>query len=85
MLAQVATEQIAVRLPQELAAPITRTVRDITTEVRLGSDDGMSSDCAASFDDLRVLPKAYPMGRICALDSIRMVEACHALRATVDY
>ena len=67
-----------------LAAPITRTVRDIPTEVRLGRDDGMPSDCAASFDNLRVVPKAYLVDRVCALDPIRMVEACRALRAAVD-
>ena len=67
-----------------LAAPITRTVRGIPTEVRLGVDDGMPSDCAASFDNLRVVPKAYLVDRVCSLDSIRMVEACRALRAAVD-
>jgi mRNA interferase MazF len=67
-----------------LAAPITRTVRDIPTEVRLGADDGMPSDCAASLDNLRVVPKAYLVDRVCSLDPIRMVEACRALRAAVD-
>ncbi len=67
-----------------LAAPITRTVRDIPTEVRLGPDDGMPSDCAASFDNLRVVPKAYLVDRVCALEAIRMVESCRALRAAVD-
>jgi mRNA interferase MazF len=67
-----------------LAAPITRTVRGIPTEVRLGIDDGMPTDCAASFDNLRVVPKAYLVDRVCSLDSTRMVEACRALRAAVD-
>jgi mRNA interferase MazF len=67
-----------------LAAPLTRTVRGIPTEVRLGVDDGMPTDCAASFDNLRVVPKAYLVDRVSSLDSIRMVEACRALRATVD-
>lgn len=67
-----------------LAAPITRTVRSIPTEVPLGLDDGLPSDCAASLDNLRVVPKAYLVDRVCALDPIRMVEACRALRAAVD-
>jgi mRNA interferase MazF len=67
-----------------LAAPITRTVRGIPTEVLLGVDDGMPTDCAASFDNLRVVPKAYLVDRVCSLDSTRMVEACRALRAAVD-
>jgi mRNA interferase MazF len=67
-----------------LAAPITRTVRGIPTEVRLGVDDGMPSDCAVSFDNLRVVPKAYLIDRVCSLDTTRMIEACRALRAAVD-
>lgn len=67
-----------------LAVPITRTARGIPTEVPLGLDDGMPSPCAASFDNLRVVPKAYLVDRACALDPIRMVEACRALRAAVD-
>jgi len=67
-----------------LAAPITRTIRNIPTEVPLGSGDGMPSDCAASFDNLRVVPKAYLVDRVCALDPIRMLEASRALRAAVD-
>ena len=67
-----------------LAAPITRTVRGIPTEMVLGIDDGMPTDCAASFDNLRVVPKAYLVDRVCSLDPIRMVDACAALRAAVD-
>jgi mRNA interferase MazF len=67
-----------------LAAPITRTVRGIPTEMVLGIDDGMPTDCAASFDNLRVVPKAYLVDRVCSLDPIRMVEACRALRSSVD-
>jgi mRNA interferase MazF len=67
-----------------LAAPLTRTVRNIPTELVLGPDDGMPLECAASFDNLRVVPKAYLVDRQCALESVRLVEACRALRAAVD-
>ena len=67
-----------------LAAPITRTVRSVPTELLLGPDDGMPTECAASFDNLRVVPKAYLVDRLCALDASRMIEACAALRAAVD-
>ena len=67
-----------------LAAPITRTVRGIPTEVRLGVDDGMPTECAASFDKLRVVPKGNLVNRVCSLDPVRMVEACRALRDAVD-
>lgn len=67
-----------------LAAPVTRTVRDIPTELRLGPDDGMPEECVASFDNLRVVPKAYLVDRQGTLDPARFFEACEALRAAVD-
>jgi mRNA interferase MazF len=67
-----------------LAAPITRTVRNIPTEMALGPDDGMPTECAASFDNLRVVPKAYLVDRVCVLEADRLGEACAALRAAVD-
>ena len=67
-----------------LAAPVTRTVRSIPTEVSLGLDDGMPAECAATFDNLRVVPKAYLVDRICALGPARLVQACTALRTAVD-
>ncbi len=44
----------------------------------------MPAECAVTFDNLRVVPKAYLVDRICALGSTRLVEACTALRAAVD-
>ena len=67
-----------------LAAPVTRTVRHIPTELSLGPDDGMPTECAASFDNLRVVPKAYLVDRLCALGPVRVAQACGALRAAVD-
>ena len=67
-----------------LAAPVTRTVRGIPTELPLGPDDGLPSDCVASFDNLRVVPKANLVDHICTLRPARVVEACAALRAAVD-
>lgn len=67
-----------------LAAPLTRTIRNIPTELLLGPDDGMSTECAASFDNLRVVPKSNLVDRVCTLDPTRLVEACRAVRAAVD-
>lgn len=67
-----------------LAAPVTRTIRDIPTELPLGPDDGMPTECAASFDNLRVVPKSHLVDRVCTLDPSRLVEACRAIRAAVD-
>lgn len=67
-----------------LAAPVTRTIRDIPTELRLGASDGMPTECVASFDNLRVVAKAYLVDRQCSLDPLRFAEACEALRTAVD-
>ncbi len=67
-----------------LAAPVTRTVRGIPTELPLSPDDGMPTDCAASFDNLRVVPKAHLVEHICTLGPVRLAEACAALRVAVD-
>lgn len=67
-----------------LAAPVSRTIRRIPTELPLGPDDGMPTECAASFDNLRVVPKRYLVARVCTLSPVRLAEACHALRAAVD-
>lgn len=67
-----------------LAAPVTRTVRGIPSELPLGPEDGMPEECAASFDNLRVVPKSMLVERICALHPARLAEACGALRVAVD-
>ncbi|HZJ52132.1 MAG TPA: type II toxin-antitoxin system PemK/MazF family toxin [Actinomycetota bacterium] len=67
-----------------LAAPVSRTVRGIPTEVRLGLEDGMPVECAASLDTLRVVSKAHLVERACVLSPGRMAEACSALRTAVD-
>ncbi len=67
-----------------LAAPVTRTVRGIPTELPLGPDDGMPTACAVSFDNMRVVPKANLVALICTLGPVRLAEACAALRAALD-
>jgi mRNA interferase MazF len=67
-----------------LAAPVTRTIRGIPTELPLGPNDGMPAECVASFDNLRVVAKAHLVERQCALDPLRLTEACEALRAAAD-
>lgn len=76
----IVTRQAAIPvLHAVLVAPATRTVRGIPSEVRLGPDDGMSEDCALSFDNLVTVPKAFLTGRICALPPRRLPEICAAL------
>lgn len=71
-------------LTNVLAVPITRTIRGIPTELRLGPEDGLPDECAAAFDNLRVVPKSYLVHHICSLHPSRISEACAALRTSVD-
>ncbi|MCP9488270.1 MAG: type II toxin-antitoxin system PemK/MazF family toxin [Solirubrobacteraceae bacterium MAG38_C4-C5] len=64
-----------------LVALVTRTVRDIPTEVRLTEDDGMAFACAISLDNVRTVPHALLTERITSLSGARMHEVCVALAA----
>jgi len=67
-----------------LAVPITRTIRGIPSELKLGTEDGMPVECAASFDNIRVVPKSHLVSRECTLEPARLMDACRALRIAVD-
>ena len=76
----VLTRQTAIPvLHSVLAAPATRTVRGIPTEVPLSRDDGMPEDCVVSLDNATLLPKALFVEPICLLPADRMHEVCAAL------
>ncbi len=65
--------------PLVLVAPLTRTIRGIPTEVRLGEQDGMPEECVVSFDNLDKAPRALLSEPIASLSGARMHEVCKAL------
>ncbi|CAN5246004.1 type II toxin-antitoxin system PemK/MazF family toxin [soil metagenome] len=67
-----------------VAAPVTRTVRGIATEVALGRDEGLSTTCAASFDNLQPVRRSLLTTRAGTLDPARRREICQALEALAD-
>ncbi len=67
-------------LNQVLAAPATRTIRGIPTEVELDSSDGMPAPCALILDNLTVVRVALCTRRITRLSPERMRAVCEALR-----
>lgn len=62
-----------------LVAPLTRTIRAIPTEVRLGPDDGLVTACAVSLDNVRTVPRALLTERLTTLSGMRMFDVCRAL------
>lgn len=77
------TDAIGV-LERLVVAPITRTVRGIPTEIRFTEEDGLSTECAASFDNLQPINRRLLTERVTALDGSRRGEICDALAALAD-
>lgn len=65
-------------------APITTTVRNIPSEVRLGPEDGMPRACAVNCDHLQTVAKAR-LGRVVTrLSTQRLAEINQAIRFAID-
>ncbi|MGH9029379.1 MAG: type II toxin-antitoxin system PemK/MazF family toxin [Acidimicrobiales bacterium] len=55
-------------------ALVTRTVRDLDAEVRLGPHDGMPNYCVVNLDNLATISKGQLDKRVCVLSRGRMDE-----------
>lgn len=67
-----------------VVAPITTTVRDIDSEIVLDVDDGLPRRCAATFDNLRTVPRTMLTERVTSLSGARRSEICTALGWALD-
>ena len=66
-----------------VVAPVTRRVRHIPTEVALDENAGLAGPCAASFDNLQPIRRAFLTERVGSLAGARS-EICRALSALAD-
>lgn len=66
-----------------LVAPLTTTIRDIPTVVRLSAEHGLDRDCVASLDNLTLLSRDRLEHRIGQLRDATMSELCRALGVAV--
>jgi mRNA interferase MazF len=66
-----------------MIAPVTRTLRAVPSQLRLGRDEGLPVESAANFDDLASVPKALLVRRLGELGP-RHHELCERLRAMAD-
>lgn len=62
-----------------VCAPVTTTIRNIPSELSLGTADGMPKPCVASMDNIRVVPKSRLVARVTRLRSDRLTEMCETL------
>ena len=67
-------------LSRILVAPVTTTIRGITTELELDRSHGLPKPCVASFDNLQVIRRAWLTQRVGSLQSPEL-EVCQALAA----
>lgn len=76
-------DEVISLLNQVLAVPATRTIRGIPTEVALGPDQGMPSECVLSLDNVTLVRPTLCTTLITRLDQETMAGVCEALsRAT---
>jgi mRNA interferase MazF len=68
------------RLSNVTIAPLTRTIRNIPTEVILSPEDGVPTLCAISLDNIVTVRKTSLDTRIVALDVSILHEVFEALR-----
>ncbi|MBS1848040.1 MAG: type II toxin-antitoxin system PemK/MazF family toxin [Actinobacteria bacterium] len=63
---------------------MTRTIRNIATEVALGPDEGLRSPCVASFDNVQPIRRAFLTERVGQLGPGRNHEICRAAAALTN-
>lgn len=74
-------DPVADRIGSVVVAALTRTRRDLVSELLLTQgDDGVSSDCVVNFDNLHTVPRSMLRRRVTTLSGRRMTQACRTLR-----
>ena len=66
-----------------VVAPVTRTIRQMPTEIPLGEAEGLREDCVASFENLQRIRRSALAEKAGDL-GLRCDEICLAVRAMTD-
>jgi mRNA interferase MazF len=66
-----------------VVAPVTRSVRGVSTEIPLGENEGLAVSCAARFDNLQPMRKRFLTERVGELTNPSQ-QICHALASLAD-
>lgn len=78
-------DPVADRIGSVVVAALTRTARDLVSELVLTVErDGVPTDCVVNFDNVHTLPRAAFRRKVGALSAGRMAEACRHLRDAVS-
>ena len=74
-------DPVADRIGSVTVAGLTRTKRDLVSELELSAQrDHVPSDCVVNFDNVHTIPRQAFRRRVATLSTARMTEACRALR-----
>ncbi len=63
-----------------IVAPVTTRIRRISSEVPLGTNDGMPQDCVANLDTITTIPTDCLQTRIATLKASKLKEVEAAIR-----
>lgn len=74
---------VAALLHAVLAAPVTSTVRGLSTEVQVGPADGVRAVSVANLDNLQLVERAWLTRRVGRARSSTMSAICAALAIAV--
>jgi len=80
----VSRDEVIPVLNNLVVAPVTSTVRDIPTCIRVGPDEGIDHDSVASFDNLAAVPKSVLTTRLGQLGVDGRRQICDALDALAN-
>jgi mRNA interferase MazF len=67
-----------------VVAPVTSTIREIATCIRVGPEEGIDHDSVATFDNLAAVPKSVLTTRLGELGVDGRRRICEALDAVVN-
>ena len=76
--------RVAGRLTRVLVAPITSTVRGISTEVSVGEDEGVSAGSVVNFDNAQLIETDLLLRPIGSVPAERWPEFCLAMAAVLS-
>ena len=72
-------DEVVDALNEIIVVPVTRTIRELASEVVLDERDGMPTTCALNFDHTALAQRSRIGSKLCDFPTSRWPEAQHAL------
>ena len=73
-------DPVADRIGSVVVAALTRTRRELVSELELTADrDGVPTDCVVNFDNIHTIARSSFRRRVATLSADRLAEACRRL------